>query len=61
MKRIFKDRYYKVAKYTADTYGDCGILSGDDVHAVIKGCTYDEELEMYFTKSGKIGYDVQEV
>lgn len=61
MKRIFKSRLYKVTKYTVDTVGDCGILNGDDVHAVLKGFTYDEELEMYFNQSGKIGYDVIEV
>ncbi len=61
MKRIFKNKFYKVVKYTADTSSDCGILNGDDVHAVLKGFTYDEELEMYFNQSGKIGYDVQEV
>lgn len=61
MKRIFKDKRYRVTKYTNDTASDCGVLSGDDVHAVLKGYKYDEAFEMYFNASATVGYDVQEV
>lgn len=63
MKKIFKDRTYKVERYDLnnDTIKDYGIMDGNDVHAVIKGTTYDETLEMYFPKSANYGYSVTEI
>ena len=61
MKRIFKDKEYKVEKYTSkNEYANYGTMSGDDVHAIIKGFSYDSELDMYFNKTGSIGYSVTE-
>lgn len=55
-------KQYEVTKYTAS--GKCfkyGILPETDVKQIIKGYTYDEDLEMWFSKAGNIGYDVKEV
>lgn len=63
MKRIFADRVYKVERYDLnnDTVKDYGTMNGDDVHAVIKGTTYDETMDMYFPKSANYGYSVTEM
>ena len=61
MKRIFKDKRYRVTKYTKDITSDCGILSGEDVHLILKGYKYDEMFELYYNGSATVGYDVQEV
>lgn len=63
--KIDSKKYYKVAKITSEHYMDCGILLGEDVKRILKGYTYEvypwETVGTWFSKTGRIGYDVKEV
>ena len=65
--RIRSDLTYRVRRYStgemAKRYPDCdyGSLPGSDVRSILRGCKYDPEMDMWFTKSFMIGYEVTEV
>ena len=50
---------YEVTKYDRNITTEVGPLPGADVKALLKGYTYDETFEMWFSKRGTIGYDVR--
>ena len=64
MKRIFKNKLYKVTKYYAEQKPAeyFGVMSGEDVRLVVSyNYKYDDNYDMYFSKSGNIGFSVVEV
>ena len=64
--KIDSKKNYRVKRYnTVQIDSDYGILPGADVKRILKGCTYEcfpwETEGMWFSKSGRFGYTVQEV
>lgn len=63
--RIRSNLSYRVRRFStgkmAKRYPDCdyGSLPGSDVRSILKGCKYDPEMDMWFTKSSQIGYSVE--
>ena len=54
---------YKVTKYVyrssdVDTF-NLGFLTGSDVKNLIKGYTFDDVFEMYFSNACTIGYEIK--
>lgn len=60
--KIYNDRRYSVEKYAISESNDAnyGILSGADVKRLLKGYTYEEEMEMWFSPKAQIGYSIIE-
>ena len=48
----------KLASNGNDT--NLGILSGEDVKKLLKGYTYDEEMELWFSAKANVGYWARE-
>lgn len=61
--KIYADRVYSVEKFTESGNGDrnYGALPGSDVKSMLRGYTYNQDLDMWFTKSGRTGYSITEV
>lgn len=57
---IKNGKYYRVYKY-GKVLSNLGSMSGEDVKNLLKGYSYDETYDMWFSKACTIGYDVQEV
>ena len=54
-----KYRVYKMPSCDERIY-DLGVLPGTDVKRILKGYEYDPTYELWFSRRGTIGYDVQE-
>ncbi len=63
--RISSKLNYRVRRFSTgsakERFPDCdyGVLPGSDVKSILKGCTYDPEMDMWFTKRFLIGYSVE--
>lgn len=58
--KIEASKTYRMAKITKDEYLDYGTLPGTDVKRILKGYSYDEEFDLWFSKGNKIGYELEE-
>lgn len=58
--KIDINKLYNVERYTEKDTRDYGTLYGSDVKKILRGYTYNEEFEMWFSKKGTIGYYVTE-
>ncbi len=61
--KIESGKSYRVERFStyANDDADYGILPGDDVKRILKGYTYDEQFQMWYSGSSKVGYSVEEV
>ena len=63
--RISSKKHYRVRRFSTGSavkrFPDCnyGSLPGSDVRSILKGCKYDPAFDMYFNKSGLVGYAVE--
>lgn len=58
---IKKTGTYQVTKWTLKSTLDYGHLSGADVKRMLAGYSYSDEMGLWFSKRGTIGYEVEEV
>lgn len=62
--KIENSKNYNVEKYVHKAndieVSNCGLLPASDVKSILKGYKYDDELGMWFSKAGNIGYYVSE-
>ena len=56
---ISDSKTYWVVKFTHQC-SDLGHLPGEDVKRLLKGYSYDDRYEMWYSPRGTIGYDVKE-
>ena len=59
--KISNEKTYEVTKYTKTETLDYGCLPGSDVKKILRGCKFDEEMELWFTSKCTIGYEVTEI
>lgn len=63
--RISSKLNYRVRRFSTgsakERFPDCdyGVLPGSDVRPILRGCTYDPKYDMWFKKSGLVGFSVE--
>lgn len=62
-RTIVPDKNYHVLHWVSneDVARDYGNLPGSDIKGMLKGYKYDDELDMWFSRSGKSGYSITEI
>lgn len=62
-QRIVPDKNYHVLHWVAgeDKARDYGNLPGKDIKGMLRGYKYEDDLDMWFSKSGNSGYFITEI
>jgi hypothetical protein len=61
--KIENSKYYQVNKmHCSDPSKDCnyGVISGEELKAIVKGYKWDDDYDMFFSEKGMIGIMVKE-